>query len=431
MLIRKIALIVILLLTFIMSSCSSKELSSDPEGYLKDFIEMKFENMMKGYNLTSQMKEALSDIILEQVFNDITGKYGQLGGYEKSDPVTAGEYIQHPFVVDSEKAVLVFTVTLDADSNIAGFVYNVKQQKSDLAEFEKQVTFGLDEYELSGYYSLPEGEGPFPVVVLVHGSGPSDADETVNTLKPFRDIAYGLRKLGIATLRYDKRTFTYSGKLDNETITPYEETVQDALLAAEYAATLEKADSENIYILGHSLGGYLMPKISSQESIAKGFITLAAPYTALEDLIVIQTKYILNLDGAIDENDKATLAALEKYASNVKELTEGSMVKSENLFGIGARYWLYFKDYDPAAEFASEKRPVLMLQGASDYQVSIEDFKTYERKLGIKENFKFISYDNLNHLFMVSTEKGPNDYQGEKYVDEKVINDIASWISNN
>ncbi|MDZ7606573.1 MAG: hypothetical protein U5K79_13515 [Cyclobacteriaceae bacterium] len=57
--------------------------------------------------------------------------------------------------------------------------------------------------------TLPKGKNSFPIVLFVHGSGPNDRDETIGPNKPFRDIAYGLAEKGIASLRYDKRTFVY------------------------------------------------------------------------------------------------------------------------------------------------------------------------------------------------------------------------------
>ena len=81
---------------------------------------------------------------------------------------------------------------------------------------EKQVTFGEEPFTLPGVLTLPKGDGPFPVVVLVHGSGAHDMDETVFSFKPFRDLAVGLANHGIAVLRYDKRTHTHAIKSSRE-----------------------------------------------------------------------------------------------------------------------------------------------------------------------------------------------------------------------
>ena len=67
--------------------------------------------------------------------------------------------------------------------------------------------------ELPGILTVPKGEGPFPVVVLLQGSGASDKDESVGNLKPFRDLAEGLAERGIAVYRFDKRSYVYGMEL--------------------------------------------------------------------------------------------------------------------------------------------------------------------------------------------------------------------------
>jgi hypothetical protein len=96
---------------------------------------------------------------------------------------------------------------------------------------EQEVQVGQGEWVLPGTLSLPVGDGPFAAVVLVHGSGPQDRDETIGPNKPFRDLAWGLASQGIAVLRYDKRTKVYGEKMREivTTITVKEEVIDDAL----------------------------------------------------------------------------------------------------------------------------------------------------------------------------------------------------------
>ena len=99
------------------------------------------------------------------------------------------------------------------DGKIAGILTAVYQEPDteERKEYtEKEISISIGEgKELPGTLILPDGEGPFPVVVFVHGSGPSDRDETINGNKPFKDLAEGLAEKGIASYRYDKRTYVY------------------------------------------------------------------------------------------------------------------------------------------------------------------------------------------------------------------------------
>ena len=144
--------------------------------------------------------------------------------------------------------------------------------------------------------TIPNGTGPFPAVVLVHGSGPNDRDETYGPNKPFKDIAWGLASVGIVVLRYEKRTKQYpqeSAAIQNFTV--QDETIYDALAAVELLNNSSIVDHSKIFVLGHSLGGMLAPRIALQESQIAGLIILAGATRHLEDLMLEQTRYLANL----------------------------------------------------------------------------------------------------------------------------------------
>ncbi len=126
---------------------------------------------------------------------------------------------------------------------------------------------GKGDFALPGTLSIPKGKGgPFPAVVLVQGSGATDKDETVYALKPFRDLAFGLASQGIAVLRYNKRTYEHAIKTTadpNHTVD--KETTDDALLATRLLEKEKRIDEERIYILGHSQGGMMVPKMIEED----------------------------------------------------------------------------------------------------------------------------------------------------------------------
>src|SRR4030095_10169400 len=125
------------------------------------------------------------------------------------------------------------------------------------------LTIGAPPYALPATLSLPEGEGPLPGVVRVHGSGPNDRDETVGANKIFKDLAEGLASAGIAVLRYEKRTYTYGDQLTN-TITIDDEVVLDAIAATRTLAARAEIDRARVFVIGHSLGAMLAPEIAQR-----------------------------------------------------------------------------------------------------------------------------------------------------------------------
>ena len=132
---------------------------------------------------------------------------------------------------------------------------------------------------LAAIITTPKGATNFPMVVLVHGSGPSDLDGTVGPNKPLKDIADGLACKGIGSIRYVKRTVVYAAEF-GKAFTVKEEVLDDAVAAIALAKTVKGADVKSIYVLGHSLGGMLAPRIATLVPDIKGIIPVS--YTHLD-----------------------------------------------------------------------------------------------------------------------------------------------------
>jgi dipeptidyl aminopeptidase/acylaminoacyl peptidase len=128
--------------------------------------------------------------------------------------------------------------------------------------FEEKIIIGENtKHPLNGILTLPDKiNNPVPAIVLVHGSGPSNMDEKVGKLTPFKDLADGLANRGIAVIRYDKRTYAHKKQFINKPdISVKEETIEDAILATELLRNDSRIDSDKIFIVGHSMGGmYLL-----------------------------------------------------------------------------------------------------------------------------------------------------------------------------
>jgi dienelactone hydrolase len=162
---------------------------------------------------------------------------------------------------------------------------------------EHEVQIGHGKWVLPGIVSIPQGDGPFAAVLLVHGSGSQDRDETIPPNKPFRDLAWGLTSQGIAVLRYEKRTKVYAASMRSEmdTVTVKEEVIDDALEAVALLRDRPEIDAQQIFVLGHSLGGYLAPRIGAADPQIRGLIILAGSARPLEDVLLDQMTYVLSL----------------------------------------------------------------------------------------------------------------------------------------
>ncbi len=342
-----------------------------------------------------------------------------------------------------EKAKLDIKVVFDKNKKIAGQFFVSPQLSSeyippdyvDKKTFsEKDVKVGMKEWLLPGTLSLPKGNGPFPALVLVHGSGPNDRDESLGPNKCFRDLAWGLATQKIAVLRYDKRTNVYGQKMiadKHVKLTVYEETIEDGLAAADLLRKTDRIEAKNIFILGHSLGGMLIPRIANLDlDKNKGFIIMSGPTRPLEDLFVEQTEYIFMLDGKLSDEEKTNLEKIKSTVQKIKNLVpENSEHKMENFLGAGADYWIDLKGYEPAETAKSINRPLLILQGGRDYQVTKEDFEGWKRALSNKGNVEFKLYPSHNHLLIPGKGKcTPAEYLKAGHVDKVVIDDIVKWI---
>ena len=381
---------------------------------------------------------------MEEVWNKVIQQVGpfleQKGVWTESVSKYDIVYVTCQF----EKAVLDIKVVFDKNKKIAGqfFVPSKNPEKYLPPEYvdedsfaEREVEFGISGWRLPGTLSIPEEGGLYPAVVLVHGSGPLDRDSSVGPNKPFKDLAWGLASHKIAALRYDKRTKVHGQKMmaDKEgKLTVYEETIEDALAAADLLRETDGIDDRNIFILGHSLGGMLIPRIARADEKNAGFIIMAGPTRPLEELIVDQVEYISLLDGEISSEEKESLEEIKKLVEKIQSLRPSNASETkERLLGAGTDYWLDLKGYDPAEEAKRMHRPLLILQGGRDYQVTTEDFEGWKKALSNKKNVGFKLYPELNHLFIKGKGKStPEEYQKAGHVDKLIIDDIIRWIES-
>lgn len=344
-----------------------------------------------------------------------------------------------------EKLALDARITVTADGKIGGLFFAPNPnppggmaaaplpdyiQPDKFTEMEIIVNAG-SEWELPGTLTLPKGNGPFPAVVLVHGSGPNDRDETIGPNKPFRDLAQGLASNGIAVLRYDKRTKVHGSKMmEAGMFTVQEETIDDALAAVELLRQTEQIDAQHIFVLGHSLGGLLAPHIAARDENIAGIIVAAGSLAGeLEDEMLRQMEYIASLDGEVTPEEQAQLDTMREGTETLHTLTPESDHLETIILGAPAGYWLDLREYDPIATALAVTQPMLVLNGGRDYQSTMEGFTAWQTALADRPDTTFKAYPPLNHLFIAGEGQiKPEEYLTAGHVAAEVIADITDWI---
>ncbi len=387
------------------------------------------------------MKQALPEEKLREVWTQVEG---QAGAFQEITGVRAEKQAGYEVALVTARfgsTLLDLKVVYDADGLVAGLFfapspategYEAPAYVDETAFSEQEVEIGSDPWKLPGTLTIPNGEGPFPAVVLVHGSGPNDRDETIGPNKPFKDLAWGLASLGIAVLRYEKRTKQYQAQMATlgESITTKEEVLDDAGAAVDLLRGRAEVDPEQVFVLGHSLGAMLAPRLAEATPGISGVIMMATPARPLEELIVDQVEYLAAIDGAVSPEEEAQLATLREQAARVKDPKLSSSVPAGDLpLGIAAPYWLDLRGYHPEQVAAGLSMPLLVLQGARDYQVTTGDFGAWETALAGHDNAKLVLYPDLNHLFVVGEGAStPAEYEQPGHVSEQVILDLSSWV---
>lgn len=332
-----------------------------------------------------------------------------------------------------------FTITVNGSGQVAGLFMKPGQapdsdwhppaySKPDSFS-ERAVTVGTGEWKLPGTLTVPRSQTPVPGVILIHGSGPEDRDETIFGNKPFRDLAEGLASQGIAVLRYEKRTKEYGAKMAQmRNLTVQDETVADAVVAVSLLRAQPGIDPKRVFPLGHSLGGYLMPMILAQAPEAAGGIVLAGTARPLEDVMLDQFEYSGSLPGGDTPEARKQLEDARKLLLSVKALQPGQE-DGPAILGAWPHYWLDLRGYDPVGQAAKITRPLLILQGERDYQATMKDFAIWKAALAGRANVTLKSYPALNHLFVEGAGKSvPAEYMTPGHVSGEAINDIAGWI---
>ena len=294
------------------------------------------------------------------------------------------------------------------------------------------------EYPLNGLLTLPDNtDEKVPAVVLVHGSGASNMDEKVMKLTPFKDLAEGLAEKGIASVRYDKRTYAHAAKMMKEkALTVKEETIEDAILAAELLRKDERIDHDRIFIIGHSMGGMLAPRIDAEGGNFRGMILMAGTPVKMEDIVLRQLKQAGNSNSLMKWIVNLEYKIFAKKFKGLYQMSDAEAMKKKYAGNVSL---YYFKEMGlkTADQYLMENsKPVLIMQGGMDFQVlADDDFRKFKELLKDRENTVYKYYPELNHVFVKGIYndilKASKEYSVEQHIPEEVVQDIADFIDKN
>jgi dienelactone hydrolase len=379
------------------------------------------------------MKEKLPPPKLGETWNALQQKVGKWRAVENVELKPEQGVWVSVATSQFERGRLLVKVVYDSRDQIVGLFFlpppvawSAPPYAKPNAFDETPVTVGVAP-PLPGVLTVPRGDGPFPAVVLVHGSGPQDEDETVGAVKVFKDLAWGLGSRGVAVLRYHKRSLVSAAGM----LTQKEEVLDGAHDALELVARSAQIDRHKVFLLGHSQGGHLAPRIAKDNPSLAGLILFAASSRPLQDVLIEQYTYLSSLEPA-----NTALAAQTEAARVLQRVVADPALRPDQDVALPAggslkgAYFLDARDYDPEAVAQGLSCRVLVLQGERDYQVTTKDFDRWKRALEHRGGVRLKIYPSLNHQFVTGTgAPSPLEYERGGHVDEGVVNDIAAWIA--
>lgn len=247
---------------------------------------------------------------------------------------------------------------------------------------EKEITIDSYGNRLSGTVCLPEGKGRFPLVIMVHGSGPLDRDENMDgqQLNVFNTIALHLVGEGIASLRYDKRG---CGKSSGDYYaTGHSDLTNDAVSWFDALKQHDFCESEKIFMLGHSEGCIIAPQVSALRPTIAGLVLLCPFIDNMESILIKQAvqlqqdfEALPGVSGLIrrllSRMMGATVTSQKKLIDKLKSSDKDTIrVQFQK---IPAKWLRELIRLDPRAIFSQVRCPMLLIGGEKDLQCDPDD----------------------------------------------------------
>ncbi|MGW4844679.1 alpha/beta hydrolase family protein [Nocardia brasiliensis] len=310
----------------------------------------------------------------------------------------------------------------------------------------EDVTYRNGDITIAGTLTKPEGNGKFPAVLMITGSGPQNRDEELFGHKPFLVIADSLTKAGYAVLRTDDRGVGgTSGKLDDAN---YTDLAGDAAAGVGFLRGRPDIDPARVGLFGHSEGGYLAPLVAARPDSGVAFvIAMAGPAVSGADVLIEQTKLIgAANDTPADELDRSVrqtteISALLKAGdiAGAKALARkqnadappDQRATDEQIDASMTTYFAALIAYDPAPALQALRMPVLAFYGGKDLQVPPAQSEGPMRaNLAGDPDATVHVFPGLNHLMQPTQTGNPKEYVDiETSVAPEVLTYVTAWLT--
>ena len=362
------------------------------------------------------------------------GLYGQYGDFEGIGNVAVDDgaaTVPLRFANGTERA----TVEVD-EGHIAGISFSPDYEVPDYVDrdtfTERDVTIDAGDVHLPGVLAVPDGDGPVPGVVLVHGHGIHDPDGTAGSTKILNDLAWGLASDGFATLRYEKRLHEHEVTADAYTLDAV--VTDDAVCAVDTLADVDAVASDEVVVAGHSQGGMCAPRIADRHGDVAGVVLLDPPADPIVDPDDLGwLRYSMAIDGELSEEQKAELEARRE---TFRRIADADFEPDETILGMPGVWHLSHHDCDPVATASGLDVPAFVLKtGRADEEIQPElhEFRRQEyeqwQTAELPEGSRTDCYATVDHYFQDGpTPVTPTCLYFGGNVAEFVVDDIAAWI---
>jgi dienelactone hydrolase len=385
------------------------------------------------------MLQKLSPSAMAELWKQIQARLGSFTSCAFRGEGAASSVVVRSYECTFERAPIGAKVAFDHDDKIAGLFFvplaslanEATGDEADPRFVSRTIAIGPADASLPGVLTLPRGAQKVPAVVLVHGSGPNDRDETIGASKPFRDLALGLAARGIAVVRYDKRSLAHPKELaSKKDLTVKEEVLDDVLAAIDLLASQPEIDSRRIVVLGHSLGATLAPRIARADGRVSAIVLLAPAARPLGELAAEQADFVERTKKNISAEERNELETLRREARRTVDPSLSASVTGL-ILGAPASYWIDLRQYDPVSTARTLDLPILVVHGGRDYQVTARDQELWKRGLDGRPRVVVSLQPTLDHRFVSGTGPStPEDYAKPGHVDTALLDLVGTFVQS-